>query len=248
MSAAAAAAAESLSRPKDGIIQHIENMLLREQASASNCIFRDAQGVLQFRVTWAAKVIEGTHKHAELGDATERKVQRALAYMRSPAAVAGASADRVFFDANKGFSNLGGIVVLAKKYLKGCIPRMLNEARHKNALVQCVEGNRPAAASAVAAAPDNRDPQLKAFEDYLLKNLKKDDIMYDCHGKYLFNINRVAYLVEGSTTKDQQRTTLKRIKETMATIQHELHKCQRSGKCEFTVVKLVKQLLLCTWY
>lgn len=56
-----------------------------------------------------------------------------------------------------------------------------------------------------------RDEQIKAFEEYLLRNLKGGDVIKDTDGIYFFNINQVAYIVEGCTTPDQQMSLKNRL-------------------------------------
>ena len=66
------------------------------------------------------------------------------------------------------------------------------------------------ASSGDESAP-GRKPQVIAFEKYLLDNLKDPDVVRGEDGLLLFNVNQAAYLVEGSVTENQQRTTRKRI-------------------------------------
>lgn len=78
--------------------------------------------------------------------------------------------------------------------------------------------------------------QIAEFEEYLLENLKDRDffVVTNTIGKntWLFNVNQVAYLVEGSTAKDQQRATRQRIKEPLSSIKAVYKKCPRSGRGE----------------
>jgi hypothetical protein len=70
-----------------------------------------------------------------------------------------------------------------------------------------------------AAAQDNRDPFLVSFEKYLLCNLTQNDVCKDKDtGVFLFNVNRVAYLVEKSHTVDQQRATRSRLSDALPSI------------------------------
>jgi hypothetical protein len=70
---------------------------------------------------------------------------------------------------------------------------------------------------------------LQAFEEYLRKHLRASDIAQDSDGIFLFNVNQVAYLVEGCQTKDQQKATKKRIQESMLSINAVVKKCGRTG-------------------
>lgn len=62
-----------------------------------------------------------------------------------------------------------------------------------------------------SAVEQQRDAQIVQFEQYLLQNLRASDVAKDEEGVYIFNVNQVAYLVEESTTKDQQKTSRNRI-------------------------------------
>jgi hypothetical protein len=74
-----------------------------------------------------------------------------------------------------------------------------------------------------------RDPQLRAFEQYLLRNMRQTDVTTDHEGIYLFNVNQVAYIVEGSTTNEQQTCTRSRLKKAMPSLQSLSRKCPHSG-------------------
>jgi hypothetical protein len=95
----------------------------------------------------------------------------------------------------------------------------------------------PPTTSALRAAPptalqpvtSGRDPMLQAFEEYLRKHLRASDIAQDSDGIFLFNVNQVAYLVEGCQTKDQQKATKKRIQESMHSVNAVVKKCARTG-------------------
>ena len=67
---------------------------------------------------------------------------------------------------------------------------------------------------------DQRDPQLIAFEKYLVDNLRQTDVVRGEDGVLLFNVNQVAYLAEESATEDQQRTTRKRISGAIENLEH----------------------------
>ena len=69
---------------------------------------------------------------------------------------------------------------------------------------------------------DRRDPQLRAFEQYLLQNLRASDVTTDEEGVYLFNVNQVAYLVEGSASKDEKRMTRQRVGAGLQSVSHVL--------------------------
>jgi hypothetical protein len=71
---------------------------------------------------------------------------------------------------------------------------------------------------------------LQAFEEYLRKHLRASDIAQDSDGIFLFNVNQVAYLVEGAATNQDQTTTRGRLKSGMQSIQTQTIKCPRSGK------------------
>jgi hypothetical protein len=77
-----------------------------------------------------------------------------------------------------------------------------------------------------------RDPMLTAFENYLLQNMRASDVVSDEEGILLFNVNQVAYLMEKSVTKDQQKTTKKRIKDAMNSAGAVTRRCSRTGNGE----------------
>ena len=98
----------------------------------------------------------------------------------------------------------------------------------------------PTPTRAVAAAQDNRDPFLVSFEKYLLGNLTRNDVCEDHDtGVYLFNVNRVAYLVEKSQTKDQQRVTRNRLSNALPSINPTLRRLPPSNNGKF---------LCCMWF
>jgi hypothetical protein len=74
-----------------------------------------------------------------------------------------------------------------------------------------------------------RDPQLRAFEQYLLSNMRQTDVTTNHEGFYLFNVNQVAYLVEGSITKEQRKTTKNHIAGGFHNLQVTVKKCSRTG-------------------
>jgi hypothetical protein len=80
------------------------------------------------------------------------------------------------------------------------------------------------------AALNALDPMLVGFEEYLLKKLRPSDVCKDNQGVYMFNVNRVAYLVEESESKDQQRVTQRRIKDAVTSINVTSKKCPSSGR------------------
>jgi hypothetical protein len=71
-----------------------------------------------------------------------------------------------------------------------------------------------------SAIESYRDHQLRAFEQYLLQNMRASDVTKDEEGVYLFNVNQVAYFVEGSEAEDQQRCTRRRFQAVLPTVQH----------------------------
>ena len=87
-----------------------------------------------------------------------------------------------------------------------------------------------------------RDPQLRAFEQYLLSNLRQKDVTTDHEGVYIFNVNQVAYVVEGSTTNEQQTCTRSRLKKAMPSLQSVSRKCPHSGKGEALLVIYVNDM------
>jgi hypothetical protein len=78
-----------------------------------------------------------------------------------------------------------------------------------------------------------RDPQLRAFEAYLLSRMRASDVISDEDGVYLFNVNQVAYLVEGCTTKDEKRSTRWRVAGNLQTFPHTMVKSSMPGAGEF---------------
>ena len=78
---------------------------------------------------------------------------------------------------------------------------------------------------------DLRDPDLKAFEGYLLQNLRQTDVVKDQEeGVYLFNVNQVAYLVEESTTEDSKRATRIRVAKGIDQLHHQLRHSAGTNK------------------
>ncbi len=71
---------------------------------------------------------------------------------------------------------------------------------------------------------------LAEFEDYLLQNMRASDVVRDEEGILLFNVNQVAYLVEQCTTKEQQKTTKRWIRQYLPDMESKIGKCARSGK------------------
>ena len=85
---------------------------------------------------------------------------------------------------------------------------------------------------------DRRDPQLRLFEDYLLKNLKASDVVTDQEGFYLFNVNQVAYLVEESSTKVEQKSTVRRVNNGLPGIHHEMKRVPPSNRGELPITQI----------
>jgi hypothetical protein len=84
---------------------------------------------------------------------------------------------------------------------------------------------------AVASVRESyRDPQLRAFEEYLLQNMRASDVTTDEEGVYLFNVNQVAYLVEGCTTNDEQRQTRRRVGHALPNLEHIIRRAPPSNK------------------
>jgi hypothetical protein len=77
---------------------------------------------------------------------------------------------------------------------------------------------------------DTRDPMLVTLEKYLLQNLRASDVMTGEDGILLFNINQVAYIMEGSATNKQQNSTRSRLKDAVPSLQVVTRKCPRSGR------------------
>ena len=68
------------------------------------------------------------------------------------------------------------------------------------------------------------------FEEYLLENLSKGGVIDDEEGNHLFNVNKAAYLVEGSDTANKQRSTQRRITGFVDAMEKIMGKCPRSGR------------------
>ncbi len=81
-----------------------------------------------------------------------------------------------------------------------------------------------------------RDPQLRAFEQYLLSNLRQTDVTSDNEGVYLFNVNQVAYLVEGSRSQDEKKSTRRRVTENIQSFSHVMTRPPTPGSGVFTYV------------
>jgi hypothetical protein len=79
-----------------------------------------------------------------------------------------------------------------------------------------------------------RDSMLAEFEDYLLQNMRASDVVRDEEGILLFNVNQVAYLVEGSTVNDEQRQTRKRIKKALPSLQYTNRRAPPANKGLYT--------------
>jgi hypothetical protein len=79
-----------------------------------------------------------------------------------------------------------------------------------------------------ASASLNRDPMLVAFEGYMLKRLRASDVCL-IENVLHFNVNQCAYLVEGSITKEQMKTTKNHIAGGIHKLQFIKKKCSRTG-------------------
>jgi hypothetical protein len=77
-----------------------------------------------------------------------------------------------------------------------------------------------------------RDPQLRAFEQYLLSNLRQTDVTTDHEGVYLFNVNQAAYIIEGSSSDEEKYCTRRRVNKGMHELTHMLKKKPQSNKGE----------------
>ena len=142
------------------------------------------------------------------------------------------------------FASLRGILLLAKNHLVGPLSQRLNNSFINPKFVQYIEtGIRDSAppsrsngGTAVALAPrpaeDGRDPLLVGFERYLLSKLGQADVCKDERGVYLFNVNRVAYLVEKSEDEGQQRITRRRLNAGVPSVQHITRRVPPSNKGE----------------
>jgi hypothetical protein len=81
-----------------------------------------------------------------------------------------------------------------------------------------------------------RDPQLRAFEAYLLSRMRASDVISDEDGVYLFNVNQVAYLVEGSRSQDEKKSTRRRVTENLQSFSHVMTRPPTPGSGVFTYV------------
>jgi hypothetical protein len=77
-----------------------------------------------------------------------------------------------------------------------------------------------------------RDPQLRAFEAYLLSRMRASDVINNEDGVYLFNVNQVAYLVEGCSTKEEQRTTRRRLADALSLLTYTTRRVPPANKGE----------------
>ena len=73
------------------------------------------------------------------------------------------------------------------------------------------------------------EKQVALFGEYLMHNLDEKDICVDKNGSKLFNLNQVAYIMEGSITNKQQNSTRKRLRHTTEKFKVN-GKCRKSGK------------------
>ena len=133
-------------------------------------------------------------------------------------------------------------MLLAKNYLRGPLPSMLNNKAVNQSVEWYLEmgtthpgysTDTRSVANVVAAARDKRDPMLVSFEKHLLQKLAQSDVCRDERsGTYLFNVNRVAYLVEKSETKDEQSTTRRRMKDALPSLAHIIKRVPPSNNSE----------------
>jgi hypothetical protein len=75
-----------------------------------------------------------------------------------------------------------------------------------------------------------RDPQLRAFEQYLLSNMRQTDVTTDHEGIYLFNVNQVAYLAEGCMTSNEQRATRTRVNDALHVLSYVIKRVPTGNK------------------
>ncbi len=118
---------------------------------------------------------------------------------------------------NPATNNAGQLTVQAAAAISAANTAAAAAASTSTALAALVSSANSAAhpsggVAMVAALGNNgRDPMLSAFENYLLKNMRASDVVHDEEGILLFNVNQVAYLMEGSAVNEEQRQTRKRI-------------------------------------
>jgi hypothetical protein len=89
-----------------------------------------------------------------------------------------------------------------------------------------------AIATAESRVEQQRDPMLRDFEQYLLRNLRASDVATDEEGVFVFNVNQVAYLAEECDTKDKQKATREKVKEALHSRHLVPRKCPRTGNGE----------------
>jgi hypothetical protein len=82
---------------------------------------------------------------------------------------------------------------------------------------------------------NSRDPALAKFEWYILGSLSASDICKDEEGVYMFNINQVAYLVEGCKTQYEQKAIKKKLKEHILNVRVQMRQCKRTGNSEYMI-------------
>ena len=75
-----------------------------------------------------------------------------------------------------------------------------------------------------------RDPQLRAFEQYLLSNMRQTDVTTDHEGIYLFNVNQVAYLAEGCMTSNERRATRTRVNDALHVLSYVINRVPTGNK------------------
>ena len=88
----------------------------------------------------------------------------------------------------------------------------------------------------VLGSMDSRDPQLRAFEQYLLSHMRASDVTTDSEGAYLFNVNQVAYLVEGSSTTEQKFSTRRRVHNGLPGLTHITRRLPPSNKGKMSMM------------
>ena len=84
-----------------------------------------------------------------------------------------------------------------------------------------------------SAAEQQRSPLLRKFEQYLKEKLDDYYIDQDKDGVNIFNVNQVAYMMEGCKNRNQQRALKDKIWGRLSPQQVIPMKCLRSGHGEF---------------
>jgi hypothetical protein len=94
-----------------------------------------------------------------------------------------------------------------------------------------------------------RDPQLRAFEQYLLSNLRQTDVTTDNEGVYLFNVNQAAYIIEGSSSDEEKYCTRRRVNKGMHELTHTLKETPQSknGETDRHIFSQIKTQTFFVW-